>query len=471
MNTKRQPIVVVLGHVDHGKTSLLDALRETSVTKGEAGGITQSIGASVVTFTRNGKDNSIVFIDTPGHAAFSNMRSRGSKVADIALLILDSSDGVKPQTKEAITHINDSKIPFIVVCTKTDLPAASVEVALTELEKEGIYFEGRGGQTPYLGVSAKKKEGLNELLDLISLLSDVNNIEGDSEAELEAVVIETTREKGGNMVSVVVRNGKLSVGQEIFTDSSSSASGAKGKVKGLFDDKNRPVKEVLPGEPARILGFENLPAVGSIITDQKLQIDSIASRANYKKQVDKNKTPLYLKANNAGSLEALVASIPQEFAVIEATVGDVIESDVLNAKANKALIFVFESRISGSVKKLAEMEKVKVERFDIIYELLERLNEIIRSGLTEIVGRAEILATFPFNEKRVAGSKIMMGELKKTGDIRLMRGEKELGKIKILSIKKQKQEVPGVSQGEECGIFFAPQLDFQIGDVIIAVGN
>ena len=239
MNTKRQPIVVVLGHVDHGKTSLLDALRETSVTKGEAGGITQSIGASVVTFTSEaGQSKSICFIDTPGHAAFSNMRSRGLKVADIALLILDSSDGVKPQTKEAIAHINDSKIPFIVVCTKTDLPAASVDVALSELEKEGVYFEGRGGQTPYLGVSAKKKEGLTELLDLISLLSDVNNIEGDSEAELEAVVIETTREKGGNMVSVVVRNGKLVVGQEIYTDPPvGEVNGAKGKIKGLFDDK------------------------------------------------------------------------------------------------------------------------------------------------------------------------------------------------------------------------------------------
>ncbi len=459
MNTKRQPIVVVLGHVDHGKTSLLDALRETSVTKGEAGGITQSIGASVVTTKDKSK---ITFIDTPGHAAFSKMRSRGSKVADIALLILDSSDGVKPQTKEAIAHINESKIPYIVVCTKTDLPAASVDVALAELEKEGIYFEGRGGQTPYLGVSAKKKEGLNELLDLISLLSDVNNIEGDMDADLEAVVIETTREKGGNMVSVVVRNGKLTVGQEIF------AEGAKGKVKGLFDDKNKPVKEVFCGEPARILGFESLPAVGAVVTNHVVDNQSQAVKT-VRSASEKGKIPLYLKANNAGSLEALVASIPQEFAVIDATVGDVIESDILNAKANKALVFVFESRIPSSVKKLAEMEKVKVERFDIIYELLERLNEIIRSGLTEIVGRAEILAVFPFNEKRVAGSKIMMGRIEKIGDIRLMRGDKELGKIKVLSIKKQKQEVPGASQGEECGIFFAPQLDFQIGDVIVAV--
>jgi len=459
MNTKRQPIVVVLGHVDHGKTSLLDALRQSSVVKGEAGGITQSIGASVVTIKDGSK---ITFVDTPGHAAFSKMRSRGSRLADIALLILDSSDGVKPQTKEAIAHINEAKIPFICVFTKTDLPAASIDVALAELEKEGIFFEGRGGQTPYLGVSAKQKEGLKELLDLINLLSDVNATESDSEAQLEAVVIETTREKGGNMVSCVVRNGKLTIGQEIFSEE------AKGKIKGLFDDKNKPVKIILPGEPARILGFETLPVVGAVITDREINNQPHPTKVS-RGMVDKTKIPLYLKANNAGSLEALIASIPSEFSVIEASVGDVIESDILNAKANKALVFIFESNISSNVKRLAEMDKVKVERFDIIYKLLERLDEIVRSGLTEIVGKAEIIASFPFDNKKIAGSKITTGRVEKIGDIRLMRGELELGKVKIVSIKKQKQEVSGVSQGEECGILFVPQLDFQIGDAIVSV--
>lgn len=454
MKIKRQPIVVVLGHVDHGKTSLLDALRNTNITSGEAGGITQSIGASVV--------KNICFIDTPGHAIFSAMRSRGSKLADIALLILDASSGVKPQTKEAIEHINDAKIPFIVVFTKTDLPAASIEVALAELEKNGILFEGRGGQTPYIGVSAKKKEGLNELLDLISLFSEVNSIEGDSDAPLEAIVIETTREKGGNMVSVVVRNGKLFVGQEVFTEK------AKGKIKGLFDDKNKPVKEVLPGEPAKILGFESLPTVGAIVSDHVIDSQPHVAKA-MRGALEKGKIPLYLKANNAGSLEALVASIPPEFVVIESAVGDVIESDVLNAKSNKALIFVFESKISSNIKKLAEMEKVKLERFDVIYELLQRLDEIVKSGLVEITGRAEIIASFPFNGKSVAGSRILQGRIDKTGDVKLVRGEKELGKVKILSIKKQRQEVQAVLQGEECGIFFTPQLDFQIGDAIVAV--
>ena len=265
------------------------------------------------------------------------------------------------------------------------------------------------------------------------------------------------------MVSVVVRNGKLVVGKEIYSGQT------KGKIKGLFDDKNKPVKEVFSGEPARILGFETLPPVGAIVTDKVNVVDANINTIVARAIIDKTKIPLYLKANNAGSLEALVASIPPEFAVIDATVGDVIESDILNAKSNNAMIFVFESKIPGGVKKLAEMDKVKIERFDIIYELLQKLDEIVKSGVVEIIGKAEIIASFPFNDKRVAGSKIMQGRIDKTSDLRLMRGEAELGKVKLLSIKKQKQEVVGASQGEECGIFFTPQLDFQIGDVIVAV--
>ncbi len=458
MKVKRQPIVVVLGHVDHGKTSLLDALRNTNITGGEAGGITQSIGASVVT-TKN--KEKITFIDTPGHAIFSGMRSRGANIADIALLIVDGSGGVKPQTKEAIGLIQESKIPFIVVVTKIDLPAASVDVVLAELEKEGILFEGRGGQTPYIGVSAKKKEKLEDLIDLISLLAEVNNIEGDAEIPLESYVIETNKERGGNMVSVVVKNGVLKVGQEIFSDS------AQGKVKGLYDFANKQVKEIGLGEPAKILGFDNLPEVGALISDQK--IDMKLTVKDNKSRIEKGKIAIYLKAESAGSLEALCASIPQEFSVIESTVGDVTESDVLNAKANNAVIFVFESKIPGSVKKLAEMDKVKIFKYDIIYELLQKLDEIVKSGLIEILGKAEILASFPFDNKKIAGSKVLHGRIEKTGDIRIMRGEKELGKVKILSIKKQKQEVPGVSQGEECGILFVPQLDFITGDVIVSV--
>lgn len=461
---KRQPVVVVLGHVDHGKTSLLDALRQTSVASKEAGGITQSIGASVVTFNgENNQKNNVCFIDTPGHAIFSGMRSRGSKVADIALLIVDGSDGVKPQTKEAINLIKESNIPFIVVITKIDLPAASVENALAELEKEEIYFEGRGGQTPYIGVSAKKKEKLNELLDLITLLADVNNIQGDPDGELEAYVIETGKDRAGNQVSIVIKNGSINLGDKLFSNN------AQGKVKGLFDYQNKPASRLTIGEPARILGFESLPEVGALVGDREIENKIQTDNRNLTREEIGTKIPLYVKTNSSGSLEALIASIPAEFVVIEKGVGDVTESDVLNAKANKAVIFVFESKIPSSVVKLSEMEKVKIFKFDIIYELLQKLDEIIKSGLRKTLGKAEILASFPFDGRRVAGCKVTFGKINKASDLRLVRGEKELGKVKILSIKKQKQEVNEVSQGEEFGIFFAPQLDFVAGDVIVAV--
>lgn len=454
----RQPIVTVLGHVDHGKTSLLDALRNTSVYDREAGGITQSIGASVLV-TKEGKK--ITFIDTPGHAAFSNMRSRGAKVADIAILVVASSEGVKPQTKEAIGLIKEANIPFIVAVTKIDLPNASVETTLGELEKEEIYFEGRGGQTPYIPVSAKEKKGLTELVDMVLLLSEVNDLKSDEQTELEALVIETNKEKGGNSVSVVVRNGTLKIGDSIYAES------VNGKARGLFDWLGKPVKEVFPGEPVKVLGFEGLPPVGAVVK-KGISGQQTEEKINKYARFDKTKIPLVLKASTSGALEALVASIPQEFTIVASSVGDVTESDVLDAKANGAMIFAFESKIPGSVTKLAEMDSVKVQTFRVIYELLQKLDEIVKGGIVEITGKAEILAEFPFDGKRVAGSKVITGRINKTDKVKLMRGEQDLGFVKILSIKKQKQEVPGVGQGEECGILFAPQLDFVKGDILQA---
>lgn len=460
MNQKRSPIVTVLGHVDHGKTSLLDALRKTNIVSREAGGITQSIGASVVE-TKDGQK--ITFIDTPGHAIFTNMRSRGAGVADIALLVVDSTDGVKPQTKEAISLIQSSNIPFVVVVTKIDLPTSSVENTLAEIEKEGIYFEGRGGQTPYVAVSARKGDGLNDLLDLIALMAEVNNIEGDSLGLLEAYVIETNKDRAGNVVSVVVKNGQLEVGKEIY------ATRLKAKIKGLYDFQNKMVKSILPGQPAKVLGFEELPDVGVLVSDDPNLASQEQNSVTQKLKIDKDKIAIFLKAQSMGSLEALKASIPSEFVVIDASIGDLTESDVMNAKASGASIFVFESKVSSNVKKLAEMDKVTIYEFNIIYELLQKLEEIIKSGLTEILGKAEILGSFPFDGKKVAGCKVLQGSISKNSDLRLYRDEKELGKVKILSIKKQKTEVQTVSQGEEFGIFFAPQLDFAVGDVILAV--
>lgn len=461
----RLPIVTVLGHVDHGKTTLLDNIRTTNVAGKEAGGITQGIGASVVT-TKEGKK--ITFIDTPGHAAFSKMRSRGASACDIAILVVDASDGVKPQTLEALQLIKEAGMPFIVAITKIDLPAADVEVVLGQLEKQGILFEGRGGNTPYLGISAKTGKGIPELLEIISLVSEVSEIKGDAKSSLMAVVIETSKEKGGLTVSLVVRDGTLRVGDTLYAEKSEC------KVRGLFDYQGHGVKEIFPGEPGQVLGFSVVPDVGSVIsTDKSLIKESVKvlSKKDQFKKIQEDELPVILKARNIGALEALESSLPAKVVVVDSSVGDVLESDILMAKSTGARVFAYDAGISNSVLKLAEAEKVKTYEFKIIYELIDKLEEILLGGKEEILGKAEIIAEFPFNDKKVAGCKVTNGKIVKTANLYLERAGKEIGRIKVLSLKKAKQEVIEVKPGEEFGILFEPQLDFAIGDVIVSVAK
>ena len=466
-NTNRPPIVTILGHVDHGKTTLLDAIRKTNVAQKETGGITQSIGASKITFTsEGGKDKHIVFIDTPGHAAFSKMRSRGAKVADIAVLVVDLSDGVKPQTVESLKMIGEAKIPLIVAGTKNDFPSASDEIVKGQLEKEGLAFEGRGGDTPFVSVSAKAGKGINELLETISLVAEVHGIDGKASDPLEAVVIETSKEAKGPVASVVVRNGTLKVEDFI------SAEGISCKVKGLFNDKGKSIKEVLPGEPVSILGFEKLPPIGAKITSGTTKI--IEEKKNESSKIGKiqpDELPIILKAKSAGTLEAVIGSLPEKVVVLSSGVGEVIQSDILMAKPFGARVIAFESGVGSEVTKLAETEGVKIEEFKIIYELIQRLEEILQKGRVEILGKAEIIASFPFNDKKVAGCKVVEGKISKNDKLQLMRGEKKIGTIKAISMKKQKQEISEAKAGEEFGVIFEPQLDFVIGDVLVSVQN
>jgi len=460
----RSPIVCILGHVDHGKTTLLDSIRKTNVASKEAGGITQSIGASQITL-KDGKK--ITFIDTPGHAAFTKMRGRGAQVADIAVLVVAAEDGIKPQTSEAIEIIKDAGIPMIVAITKIDLPSADVEGVRSQLENVGIYFEGRGGETPLIPVSAKKAEGIEDLLATITLLSEVTEISGDSQGALEAVIIETQKDKRGLLVSAVVREGSLKIGDTIF------AEDIQIKIKGLFDENGKGVKSVIPGEPVQILGFEQTPPVGAVIKSQKESRTSEGIRkAEISYRLKKDEYPLILKAKNQGSLEAIMANLPEKVIVVESGVGDVNESDVLLAKSsNVPRIFTFESKVSPQVIRLSETEGVKVEQFSIIYELFQRLEEILKSGQVEIKGTAEVLASFPFDGKKVAGCKVLSGKILKSEKIIIKRGEKELGKAKIISMKKQKNEVNEVGQGEEFGILTEPQLDFAVGDMVVSVAK
>lgn len=455
---KRQPIVVVLGHVDHGKTTLLDALRKTSVASREAGGITQGIGASVV--------NEITFIDTPGHAAFSKMRGRGAKTADIALLIVAQDDGVKPQTLEAIKIIKDANLPFIVVGTKNDVAGTNPDSTKAELEKHEIYFEGRGGDTPFVSISARNGDGLKELIEMIKLVAEVNDFKADKNGNLEATIIESVKGKMGPTASLVVRNGSIKVGQTIF------AEDVECKVKAIFDYEGKSIKEVSPGFPAQVIGFNDVPQVGASVKRESHEVvkEVLAPKNKFDlRRLKDDEIPLILKASNAGALEAIIASLPPKIVVVDSGVGEITSSDIINAKTGNAFVFSFETKIPQDVIKLAEAEKIIIKKFDIIYELLQEIDEILKSGKLVELGRAQILASFPFDNKKVAGSKMISGKFTKGDKLTLVRAEKEIGKAKITSLRKGKSEVSGVAQGEEFGVIIDPQLDFNVGDVLVSL--
>lgn len=459
----RPPIVVVLGHVDHGKTTLLDTIRKTNIASREIGGITQSIGASQVVLKNKKK---ITFIDTPGHAAFKKMRSRGAQVADIAILVVAGDSGIKPQTLEAIKYIRQVKIPFIVVINKIDLSSANPVTVKRQLEKEDILFEGSGGDTPLIKVSAKKDQGIDNLLEMICLIAEVNEIKGDPEGDLEAVVIETSKDKRGPLVSTVVRNGTLKVGDELVVEE------IRSRVRGLFNNQGKSVKKVYLGDPVVILGFSKLPPVGAIIrlSKDKQRITKEEKRKVSQGHVEEGKIPLVVKTKSAGALQDLLANIPNEIAVIYSGVGDVNESDVFMAKsASPARIFVFESKVPSLVSKLAVTEGVAIERFDVIYELFDRLAIILDKKKEKIIGEAKIIEEFPFNKRRVAGCKVTKGRIDQSDKLVLVRGDEKLGRVKAKSMKKQKQDVSLVKEGEEFGVIIVPQLDFKVGDMLVSV--
>ncbi len=461
MQTKRPPIVTVLGHVDHGKTSLLDSIFKTNVTAREAGGITQSIGARQV----DTKFGVITFIDTPGHAAFSKMRSRGATVADIAILVVAADDGIKPQTKEALTLIKEAQIPYIVALTKVDLATANIEKVKGQLESEGVLFEGRGGDIPSIEVSSKTGAGIENLLELISLVSEMATIEASVSGKLEAVVIETNKEKQGIVASVIVRNGTLKVGDSVTCGDETI------KVRGLFDDTNKSVKEIYPGSPAVILGLTKLPDVGSVIfrAGENAPETKTIKKSATKKEATEESIRIILKSASQGSLEALSQMLPEGIFVQDSTVGDVSESDVFLAKTTGSIIVTFDSKTSNSVAKLAENDHIEIHGFKIIYELIDFLDMRVHAGDLVILGKAEILGVFPYENKKVAGVRISSGKISVKDTLILSRGETEIGRVKVTSIRKQKDQITEAKEGQECGIIFEPQREFQVRDTIIAI--
>lgn len=478
----RPPVVAVLGHVDHGKTTLLDTIRKSHVADREHGGITQSIGAYQI------EDPVITFIDTPGHVAFSKMRSRGATIADIAILVVAADDSVKPQTIESIEQIKKAGVSLIVAMNKMDLPGANPDKVKQDLARHGVQLEGFGGDIPFVPVSAKQGTGIKELLDMISLVAQMKELAGDPTAPLMAMVVETRVDKGKGMVaSLIVKEGTLRVGDSLF-------EGAKliAKVRAMGDERASLVTEAGPSKPVEVLGFTQLPQVGaqltteptaevvqSLVASQPRNLETTPELPDWlkpKAEQEERKLNIFLKADTAGSLEAVIASLHPRIHIIQSGVGDITEADIQHAKSSKAFVVGFNVKANNTVTKVAQQEKVVFRTYGIIYELLDELAEVVE-GMKEVLsgerelGVGTIIAEFPFEKQRVAGTRVTEGRLARGDQVKIMRGEDEVGRAKIKSLRTAKADVTKVEVGQECGVLFDRAVDFLLQDVIIAVTN
>lgn len=477
----RPPIVVVLGHVDHGKSSILEAIKDfIKITAKESGGITQHIGAYEV--EHNGKK--ITFIDTPGHEAFSAMRSRGAKVADIAILVVAAEEGVKPQTKEAILHIKKAGIPMIVALNKIDKPEANPEKIKRELIKEEVLVESMGGSIPSVEISAKTKKGIPELLELILLVGEMEKLEGDIENPAQGVVVESYLDgKRGPTATLLLRDGSLKVGDIVGTAS------VLGKIKMLEDFQGRGLAQALPSQPVIVMGFEKVPQVG-----EKFQVYSdIASAEKYiaKKErkaetgevfvIEEGKKVLnlILKTDVQGSIEAIgevLKIIPQEkvmLRILKNEVGDISENDAKLAKSGNARILGFRVKISSAAQVLAERDNVRILNFDIIYELAQAVRQIMEKSVVSekvkvVLGKIKALAIFLTEKNRqIVGGKVIEGEIKKGALLEIIRNEQRVGEGKIVNLQKNKKDANVAAKGEECGVLYEGDIKIQEGDLLL----
>lgn len=471
MRKTRPPVVTVMGHIDHGKTTLLSKIREQDLTRKEFGGITQHIGAyQVKRKTKNKKLKSITFIDTPGHTAFSKMRARGAKVTDLVVLVIAANDGVMPQTKESLEHIRKAKVPFLVAINKMDLPQANPKMIKEQLQKEGVLVEGFGGDVVCIAVSAKTGKGIDDLLEMILLLAEMKELKADSSGPLEAVIIESSLDnRCGPLATVLIKNGTLKIGEEI------RAEDFVGKVKAMFDENGQRVEMAGPSQAVEVLGFKAVPKIGSKVVRADRGAVITEGTEVRRKLIDttegtEKKLKIILKSDVQGTLEAIVGSLAKEVEVISQGVGDINESDVLLAATTGAEIICFNVKIPSLVAKLAKTEKVKIQSFNVIYELLEAIQKQIKKPemVREVLGEAEIIAEFKIGDERIAGCRVKKGKITKSDTLFLKRNEEVLGEVKIKSMKHQKEDINEAKVGTEFGVVFIPLLDFKIGDDIIA---
>ena len=487
----RPPVITVMGHVDHGKTTLLDAIRKTSVTSGEAGGITQHIGA----YTAELSGKKIVFLDTPGHEAFTSMRARGAQVTDIVILVVAADDGVMPQTVEAINHAKAAKVPIIVAVNKIDRPNANPDRVKQELVEYGLVPEEWGGDTIYVPVSALKKQGINDLLEMILLLADILDLKANPHKEANGSVIEAKLDKGmGTVATVIVQNGTLHVGDMVVCDVT------YGKVRALIDDKGKRIKEAKPSIPVSVLGLSDVPNVGSkfnVVPTEKIAKEISDHRQDNLRQEKYNYTNkvsidqlfdqiqegkikdfnIVLKGDVQGSVEAIKQSLmglsndEVRVNIIHDGVGIISETDVMLASASNAVVIGFNVTADANARLIASKENVEIRRYRIIYELLDEIKAAMKGMLAPVVkevtlGRIEVRQVFKVpGVGAVAGGYVLDGKVIRNANVRVIRNGSILNEDKISSLKRFKDDVKEVVQGYECGIGLEHFNDIKVGDV------
>ena len=497
----RPPVVTIMGHVDHGKTSLLDAIRKTSVAEGEAGGITQHIGAYKVAITDKNSPafgREIVFLDTPGHEAFTRMRARGSKVTDIVVLVVAADDGVMPQTLEAIDHARAANVPIIVAVNKIDKPDALPERVKKQLADRGLMPEDWGGSTVFVDVSAKQKTNLNLLMEMICLVADLQDLKAVPDRPASGTVLEAKLDRGrGPVATVLIQNGTLHAGDNFVVGN------VFGKVRAMFNDRGVAMEAATPATPVEVLGLDGLPQAGDqlvAVVDREKARDiseyregkareaqlakssrvSLEGLAEQIKSAGQKDLPIILKGDVGGSVEVLtdlLAKLSNEkvkITIVRTGVGAITESDVLLASASNAVIIGFNVRPERKAQELAEQEKVDIRLHSIIYELQDEMKRAMTGLLEPIIketylGRAEVKDTFRIPKVgTIAGCQVVDGSIKRDSDVRLLRDNVVVFKGKIGSLRRFKDDAREVTNGMECGIGIANYGDIKAGDVIEA---
>ncbi|PIS21908.1 translation initiation factor IF-2 [candidate division WWE3 bacterium CG08_land_8_20_14_0_20_41_15] len=480
----RPPVVTIMGHVDHGKTSLLDAIRETDIAGGEFGGITQHISAYQVSVKPKGAKEAkvITFIDTPGHAAFTEMRSRGGKVADIIILVVAADDGVMPQTKEAISHAKAAGVPMIVAINKIDVAGANVDNVKKQLAEENVLVEDWGGDIVSVPVSAKEKTNLPDLLEMILLVAEMQDLKDEPNASFEGLIIESKLDrKKGVLATVLVRKGTLKIGDTVYVGDKEV------RVKAMTDYKGLPIDKAIPSQPVSVMGFPEVPPTGAIISKEKVveavKIPEKITLVDFKKEDETGELKylnLVLKTDVAGSLEALQAALSKletekvKIVFLHAATGDVTDSDVLLASAGGGIVIAFNVRVSTDITYLAKDRGVEVRNYSIIYEAIEDVEKAIEGILTEkpkekVEGEAEILKLFPLPSGDVIfGAKVLDGRVREGDKVKIVRidVEEPIGKGVVKKIKQKKEELNEVKTGKECGILIKPDIEVKVGDII-----